>query len=266
MLDLKNCPFCGGAAKIALQGMTFITGPHDQRYYAVIECEPCGVSICGEDSANEDDARPLAIAAWNRRALQAVGPEPVGQISDEIADAVREAYRRKVAEYDRDFRDPAMSGEPWKTKYGTNLHSTSLGEQWAMSQALRSALVATPPAERVVETLREAREFIDDERPRSPDRAHPNDRDEIEERNAFRPKLIAQIDAALATKPAVKDDETVVEALRGATASLVAAVSLLKRGSKKAAPSDKMFDQMILDYEKSIKEARAALAAKDGRS
>ena len=50
------------------------------------------------------------------------------------------------------------------------------------------------------------------------------------------------------------------EALRGATASLVAAVSLLKRGSKKAAPSDKMFDQMILDYEKSIEEARAALS------
>jgi hypothetical protein len=46
-------------------------------------------------------------------------------------------------------------------------------------------------------------------------------------------------------------------------ASLVAAVSLLKRGgkaAKKAAPSDKMFDQMILDYERAIEQGRAALA------
>lgn len=42
-------------------------------------------------------------------------------------------------------------------------------------------------------------------------------------------------------------------------ASLVAAVSLLKRGSKKAAPSDRMFDQMIADYERSIERGRAAL-------
>lgn len=42
-------------------------------------------------------------------------------------------------------------------------------------------------------------------------------------------------------------------------ASLVAAVNLLKRGSKKAAPSDRMFDQMIADYEDSIERGRAAL-------
>lgn len=56
------------------------------------------------------------------------------------------------------------------------------------------------------------------------------------------------------------DKARLSEALRSTLASLVAAVSLLKRGSKKAAPSNKMFDQMILDYEKSIEEARAALA------
>lgn len=41
--------------------------------------------------------------------------------------------------------------------------------------------------------------------------------------------------------------------------SLVAAVSVLKCGSKKAAPSDRMFDQMIADYEGSIERGRAFL-------
>ena len=50
-------------------------------------------------------------------------------------------------------------------------------------------------------------------------------------------------------------DDVLIDVL----ASLVAAVSLLKRGSKKAAPSDKMFDMMIADYERSIERGRAAL-------
>jgi hypothetical protein len=45
--------------------------------------------------------------------------------------------------------------------------------------------------------------------------------------------------------------------------SLVAAVSLLKRGSKKAAPSNRMFDQMIADYEGAIDRGRAALKEMD---
>ena len=46
-------------------------------------------------------------------------------------------------------------------------------------------------------------------------------------------------------------------------ASLAAAISLLERGgkaAKKAAASDKMFDQMMLDYNASLDRARAALA------
>ena len=50
-------------------------------------------------------------------------------------------------------------------------------------------------------------------------------------------------------------------ALIDVTASLFAAISLLSRGSKKAAPSDKMFDQMVVDYETSAERARALLAA-----
>ena len=47
-------------------------------------------------------------------------------------------------------------------------------------------------------------------------------------------------------------------------ASLAAAISLLERGgkaAKKAAPSDRMFDQMLKDYRASLNSARAALAA-----
>ncbi len=42
-------------------------------------------------------------------------------------------------------------------------------------------------------------------------------------------------------------------------ASLTAAVSLLKAGDKKAAPSDRMFDSMIADYERSIERGRKEL-------
>lgn len=49
------------------------------------------------------------------------------------------------------------------------------------------------------------------------------------------------------------------EVLLDAAVSLVAAVSLLERGGKKAAPSDKMFAVMLDDYRASIERARAAL-------
>jgi len=60
--------------------------------------------------------------------------------------------------------------------------------------------------------------------------------------------------------------EAEVARLRGVAistaASLAAAISLLERGgkaAKKAAPSDKMFDQMLTDYRNSLDAARAAL-------
>ena len=48
-----------------------------------------------------------------------------------------------------------------------------------------------------------------------------------------------------------------------ATAHLAAAVSLLEHGGKKAAPSDKMFAQMLVDYNKSLSRARSALNEQD---
>ena len=49
------------------------------------------------------------------------------------------------------------------------------------------------------------------------------------------------------------------EALCDAAAHLAAAISLLERGGKKGAPSDKMFAMMLDDYRKSSDRARTAL-------
>lgn len=49
------------------------------------------------------------------------------------------------------------------------------------------------------------------------------------------------------------------ESVKDLLGSLVAAVSLLKRGGKKAAPSDKMFSMMLVDYNNSIERARRRL-------
>lgn len=51
------------------------------------------------------------------------------------------------------------------------------------------------------------------------------------------------------------------DAHKGALAALVASVSLLERGGKKAAPSNHMFQMMIADYKKAIDISRVALAA-----
>lgn len=58
--------------------------------------------------------------------------------------------------------------------------------------------------------------------------------------------------------------DALVEAQIGAAASLAAAISLLERGGKKAAPSDKMFAVMLDDYRKSLDGARAVLARAKG--
>jgi len=50
--------------------------------------------------------------------------------------------------------------------------------------------------------------------------------------------------------------EEAAKVLRRATVSLVAAVSLLEQGGKQAAPSNKMFSQMLRDYKKAIEDAK----------
>lgn len=53
--------------------------------------------------------------------------------------------------------------------------------------------------------------------------------------------------------------ERMREVLVTVTANLVAAKSLLEGGGKKAAASDRMFEQMLIDYQKAIDVARAVL-------
>jgi hypothetical protein len=63
-------------------------------------------------------------------------------------------------------------------------------------------------------------------------------------------------------KEAQAQFERLKKSLIHTAAHLAAAISLLERGgkaAKKAAPSDKMFDQMLLDYKKALSDARAAL-------
>lgn len=56
------------------------------------------------------------------------------------------------------------------------------------------------------------------------------------------------------------EDEALVAPLTDVTASLAAAISLLERSPKTAAPSNKMFDQMLDDYRASLERARQALS------
>ena len=51
-----------------------------------------------------------------------------------------------------------------------------------------------------------------------------------------------------------------------AGAHLAAAIYLLEKGGKKAAPSNKMFDQMIADYKNSLERTRATLAELKGET
>ena len=67
--------------------------------------------------------------------------------------------------------------------------------------------------------------------------------------------------AALRTPAPAPVGGDVVEALKDVLASLVATHSLLSRSPKTAAPSNKMFDQMLKDYKKSIERGRKAYTA-----
>jgi hypothetical protein len=51
----------------------------------------------------------------------------------------------------------------------------------------------------------------------------------------------------------------------GCLAALAAAISLLEHGGKMAAPSDKMFEQMLVDYRKALEAGRAAFKQQEER-
>ncbi len=82
--------------------------------------------------------------------------------------------------------------------------------------------------------------------------------DLVDAQDAAWAERVAALEAAVAAARAEGMREAVPVA-----ASLAAAISLLERGgksAKKAAASDKMFDQMLSDYRKSLANFRAVYA------
>ena len=65
MLDLKNCPFCGGKATFAKTTKGW-----------KVECEGRWGTCTINARTHYQPTKGQAVDAWNRRALQAVGPEP----------------------------------------------------------------------------------------------------------------------------------------------------------------------------------------------
>jgi hypothetical protein len=53
---------------------------------------------------------------------------------------------------------------------------------------------------------------------------------------------------------------TVRDPMVAMAAALAAAISLLEKGGKKAAPSDRMFEHMLADYRLALEKGRAAFA------
>lgn len=93
---------------------------------------------------------------------------------------------------------------------------------------------------------------------------HPKERETYEAKNGiegYRSLARAAIDE-LRRLNLLSDGERVGERkdiLVDVLAHLVAAVSLIERGGKKAAPSDKMYRQMLKDYHASIERGRQHL-------
>lgn len=239
MLDLKNCPFCGGKAELSVRGMTAVSRATDLKYYAVVNCPSCEASVCGEATDDEDEAQPLAIAAWNRRALQAVGPEPAvavkwEQLSEIINAAVKVAIRT-----------------------GSDFHVNAD----KLREFARSALVATPPAETVMEEWREIEQHV------QPRLADGYTAVAISKPGFWMVKGPGPA-AALAAKPAVKDDETVVEAPPDDLFTHKDAwrVALVEMRNTSEVSSPDIDDQAYWQHELDVFDrVFAALAAKDGR-
>ena len=104
------------------------------------------------------DLEDLALAST----APAESGEPV--ITDGMIDAIHHVYQMKVMEYDADFRNSMLPEGAWEKKYGTFLHSTSLGEKWAMKQALSIVRAHIhPPAESAGSTSGVGVPIADDE-------------------------------------------------------------------------------------------------------
>jgi len=193
LLDLKNCPFCGGDKVSVQHGTTSTRGQ-----YLMVWCVSC------QAAGGEHLAEAEAIAAWNRRALQAVGPESVAVKPLEWVDADEGMCTKwraaalgghyELVDFGKD--DPGFAvnfhwgrplsfwfiqGEPDERgptgpKIFPTLKAAKAAAQADYERRIRSALVATPPAaearearlsENIHEAWREAdaiRELTSDKR------------------------------------------------------------------------------------------------------
>ena len=84
-------------------------------------------------------------------------------------------------------------------------------------------------------------------------------------RNFIRPLAEAYLAGLDADQARIEELEGMREPLIDVLTHLIAAHSLLSRSPKKAAPSDKIFDQMLVDYERSIERGREAITELDRR-
>lgn len=86
-----------------------------------------------------------------------------------------------------------------------------------------------------------------------------NERIKLVESEAIANEHIARnLENKLAAEREVSDK--LEKALKDTLSHLVAAASLLSHSPKTAAPSNKMFDQMVVDYKAAAKRSRTALA------
>lgn len=230
-----------------------------------------------QDWNGGDEGFCRAVAEKVVRALQAVGPEPA------VAVKPLEWHKSRMPSWNDDWHTTApiiytvrcADENGWKWSFhGGQGYERSPEAAKAAAQAdyasrIRSALVATPPAEPVVEALRSEAgtaycRFIDKmSAPLCLGVEH-----KLETGKFGAAELNAHVDArelygfhrginhalaALAAKPAVKDDETVVGAISGKQVD--AALEKLEE-----------IRNLKLTRSVMLQVLQAALAAKDGRS
>lgn len=121
---------------------------------------------------------------------------------DDDANIVTDIIKSYLAALTRNAEPMVASIGVDELAIALNAHYDDNDDWTTIARKVLSALSATPPVAQtgtvgITDALRKARDFIDDEREHDPDNAHQNDRDRFRERNALRPKLIAELDAAL---------------------------------------------------------------------
>jgi len=127
----------------------------------------------------------------------------------------------------------AATPGPWRVR--TNRHTTTSGEEWGWVSHVTTQNISLPGMSINWEA--------------------PTGRANATHIAVFNPVTV------LALLARARDAERLEKVAIDVMASLAAAISLLERSPKTAAPSNKMFNVMLDDYRASLKSARQALSA-----